>query len=282
MNGIYQVKVGDFRVTAISDGHIPLPRETFIGVDEDQFNAALTAASLPEGDYEAPINAFIVEQNGRVHLVDSGAGTLLPSLGKVGGRIIEAGYAPEQVETLFVSHLHPDHVGGATDDNGPVFPNAALIVHEADHAFWTNPDNRASADDGAKLYFDIASNTLTAYQERLRLISGEEQVISGVTALPLPGHTPGHCGFTLSSGSDQLLIWSDIVHMQYLQLKDPNVAVAFDTDPQSAAIQRKKILDQAASDHLLVAGMHLAFPGMGQVEKAADGQGYWFVPNSVP
>ncbi len=280
MSDIFQVNVGDLRVTALPDGHIPLPRDIFLDVDENQFNAALNSAGLPIGNYDSPVNAFMIEKDGHVHLVDAGAGTLVPSLGKVSAQIIAAGYKLEQIETLIVTHLHPDHVGGTINADGDaIFPNATLVVHEADQAFWTNPDNRAAADDDGKSYFDLASQVLSIYQERVRLIVGEEQIFPGVTALPLPGHTPGHCGLVLSSENDQLLIWSDIVHMQYLQLKDPNVSVAFDVDAQSAAIQRKRILDQATTDNLLIAGMHLSYPGIGRVEKAADGQGYYFVPD---
>lgn len=275
-DGINAFMVGDIKVTMIGDGFMPATSDILPTVDEDQFQAALKDAGLPAGTYPNAINAFVLEIGGAVHLIDAGGAGMMPSVGLLAERLPQAGYSADQVKSLIVTHLHPDHILGATNDDGAAFPNAEMIVSEADHAFWTNPDIKAGAPDEAKMYFDMAVGAVNAYGDRLRLFSGDADVMTGVTAVPLPGHTPGHCGMAISSNGEDLLIWSDIVHMQYLQFADPDVTVAFDIDPDAAAATRKKIFDQVATDRLRIAGMHLQYPGVGYVEKAGSG-GYRLV-----
>jgi len=276
-DGIHSFDVGSIKLTMIADGVIPLPAEIFPTLDEDVFRSTLSRVGVSSDTFPAAVNAFVIEIDETVHLVDAGAGsTIAPTLGKVSERLGTAGYAPEQIQSLIVSHLHPDHIGGAVSEGRAVFPNAEMIVSETEHAFWTDPDNRANAPEDSQPFFDMATGAINAYEDRLRLLSGEADVITGITALPLPGHTPGHCGFAISSGRDNLLIWADIVHMQHLQFNDPEVYLAFDVDPEQAVATRKKVLDQVAVDNLAIAGMHLLYPGTGQVEKKTSG-GYQFI-----
>ena len=280
-DSIYRFNVGSFKLTMISDGSIPMPSNIFPTIDAKQFHSALDKAGITTQTYPSDVNVFVLEINDTVHLIDAGGGKdVAPTLGNLASRLDLAGYSPDQVQTLLVTHLHPDHIGGAVTENGAVFSNAEMILMEAEHAFWTNTENKAKAGDDGLPFFNAATSTIHAYKDNLRLISGETDVMTGVTAIPLPGHTPGHCGVMISSDNDNLLIWSDIVHMPYLQFENPNITIAFDVDPQQAIETRLKVLDQAETDQLKIAGMHLCFPAVGHVERIPSG-GYRLISDPI-
>lgn len=274
-NGIHQFKVGDVKLTMLSDGYFPCPSDVFPTVDDDRFQAALSAAGRPAGLYESTVNAFVIEVGGAVHLVDAGGAGMGDTLGKLPAQLEAAGYSADQIQSLIITHLHPDHIGGATLDGKPAFANAEMVVTATDHGFWTNADIRNGAPDEAKPFFDMAAEAVAAYGERIKLINAGDDVLPGITSVDLAGHTPGHIGLMISSGGEELLMWSDIVHMEYLQFEDPSVTIAFDIDPEAAVAMRRKVMDQVSTDGLRVAGMHLQHPGLGMVEKA--GNGYRFV-----
>ena len=270
-------KVGDVTVTALSDGYLDMPPGLFTGVSPDAFHEALKAAFLKTENYRGSVNAFIIDTGAKVYIVDAGTGASLgPTLGRLESNLTGAGYQPSAVAGLLATHLHPDHIGGSFKDGKPVFEQAEFVVSETDQAFWSDAGNRAKAPEEARVFFDLATGALKAYGDRVRTISGETEVVPGVTAVPLPGHTPGHTGYRITSGSNSLLIWGDIVHAIPLQLPNPGVTLSFDVDQPLAAKTRKALLEQVAADRVLVAGAHIPFPGVGHIEKALDG--YRFVP----
>lgn len=279
----HKIAVGDLTVTMVSDGYFPANADIFPTVDEERLQAALDAAGvtsgaddLPPGGYESSVNTFVIDDGSNVHLIDAGGAGMAPSLGKLTENLAAAGYQPGQVKSLIATHLHPDHIGGATVDGKPAFPNAEMVVSAADHGFWTNPDIINGAPDDARPFFDMANGAVAAYSDRLRLIGDNEEVCPGVVSVALPGHTPGHTGFIVSSGNETLMIWADIVHQEDLQFDDPSVTLVFDIDPDQAISTRKRVFDQVATDGLLIAGSHLRLPAVGHVEKS--GQKYRFAP----
>ncbi len=281
----HKIQVGDISVTMVSDGYFPASADIFPDVDGDRLSSALdaagitsTAEDIPPGGYASSVNTFIIEIGGKVYLIDAGGAGMAPSLGKLTENMAAAGYRPEQVESLIATHLHPDHIGGAAVDGKPVFPNAEFVVAAADHGFWTNQDIINGAPEDAKPFFMMANAAVDAYADRLRLIGDNEDVCPGVTSVALPGHTPGHTGFMISSGNETLLIWADIVHQEDLQFDDPSVTLIFDVDPEQAVKTREKVFDQVAADRQLIAGSHLRIPAVGQVEKS--GSGYRFIPDA--
>ncbi len=269
-SGYHQFNVGDLKVTMVSDGFFPMTADVLPTVDDDKLQDVLATAGLPAGIYESAVNAFIIDDGKDVHLVDAGGAGMVDSLGKLTENMAAAGYTPDQVKSLIVTHLHPDHIGGAVVDGKAAFPNAEMVVSADDHGFWTNPDIKAGAPDDAKPFFEMAAGAVDAYSDRLKLIGDNKEVAPGVTSVSLPGHTPGHTGFILSSGNETLMLWADIVHMQYLQFDDPSVSLVFDIDPDLAVATRRKVLDQVATDNMKVAGMHLRHPGIGHVEKVGS------------
>ncbi len=274
--GFHQFKVGDVKLTMLSDGYFPATADIFPTLDDDRFQGVLASAGLSAGIYESAVNAFVIDTGTEVHLIDAGGAGMGDTLGKLPENLAAAGYSPEQIKSLIITHLHPDHIGGAAPNGVAAFPNAEMVLTGAEHGFWTNPDIKAGAPDDAKPFFDMAVGAVNAYSDRLRLIKGGDDVAPGVTTVDLPGHTPGHCGFMISSGGEELFVWGDIVHMQYLQFADPAVSLVFDIDPDAAIATRKRVLDQVATDGMMIAGMHLRTPGLGHVEKS--GGAYRFTP----
>ena len=278
VEAIQRFQIGDVTVTAISDGFTQIPHDIFPAVDATLWNKMQAEAFLTPETYKTAINAFLLDDGKKVHLIDTGAKGFAPTVGHLQQRLAAAGYSPEQVDTIVVTHLHPDHIGGAQIDGAAAFPSAEMVVHQADYDFWTNADIRAGAPEAARPFFDTAVAAVSSYQDRLRLFTGEADILPGLTALPLPGHTPGHTGYALSSGQDTLLFWADIVHVPFLQFPDPNLTISFDVDQDQARATRNRVMDQVSTDRLMVAGAHLTFPGVGFVEKTGSGYAFHAAP----
>jgi glyoxylase-like metal-dependent hydrolase (beta-lactamase superfamily II) len=224
------------------------------------------------------VNTFLLHLPDRLVLVDGGCGAAMgPTLGRLAGNLAAVGVRPEDIDSILVTHLHPDHIGGLVDAAGQaVFRNAELIVHEADATYWSDDAVLAQAPDGMEKQFVLLSRaTLAAYRDRTRRVTDGDP-LAGITAVPAPGHTPGHTGWLISSGGAALLIWGDIVHLPGIQFAHPEAGMAFDVDGAQAIATRRRIMDMAATDRLRVAGMHMDFPGFGHVVRA--GGAYAFVP----
>ncbi|WP_163270081.1 MBL fold metallo-hydrolase [Chelativorans alearense] len=280
--GALRRKVGSAEVTALLDGYIDIEPEMFIGLD------AAEAAQLAEAGFQVPdprrtpVNAYLVNLGDRLVLVDAGTSNSMgPTLGRLPAAIEAAGVTLAQVDTVLITHMHPDHINGVlTSEGEALFPNAELVVTATDYAFWHDDANMNQATDEAKPFFVGARRAAAAYADRLRQIEGEAEAVASIQTVPLPGHTPGHAGFIIESDGEALFIWGDVVHMATYQFARPDWSIAFDVDPDLAAETRKRALDRVAADRMLIAGMHLPFPGFGHV--ARDGDAYSFVPAEWP
>ncbi len=269
--GIYQLTVGDATVTALNDGQFQAPPEWVAGIDAAGLEQQLAASFRPFPP-RITLNAFLIEQGGRRLLVDAGAGNKFgPALGAVGRHLAALGIAHEQIDTILVTHAHVDHVGGLTDDKGaPLFPKAELVLSQAEHAFWRDDAILAATPEAGRDGFKAARVALDAYASRTRLFADGAEVVPGIRARALPGHTPGHTGYQLGQGPQGLLIWADIVHLPGVQFDRPEVGMAFDTDGAQAAATRRAVLDEAVKDRIMIAGMHLDFPTFAFVRRHAE------------
>src|SRR5262249_11356352 len=207
-------------------------------------------------------NRFRVHPAGRPALMDPGAGdTMGATLGQLPRALAAVGVAPEAIDTVLLTHMHPDHSNGlAHADGRRLFPNAEIALHEKEIPHWFDDAAMARAPESQRTrYFAAARQQIAPYRDRLKQFRDGE-VFHGVTAIPIPGHTPGHTAYAIASGSERLLVWGDTVHIPELQVPRPEVTMVFDTDPDAAAKSRVRVFDMVATDHLPVAGMHLHFP----------------------
>jgi len=219
------------------------------------------------------VNTFLIHSKGRLAIVDTGSGNyLLPTAGMVQRNLARAGIDPKSIDTVLLTHMHPDHSAGLTDmSNGAqLYPNAELVMHENEPKHWLDDAEMAKADErGKKLYFQAGREQVAPYKDRTRLFT-QGEVFPGVTAVPSLGHTPGHTAYLVASGNDQLMIWGDTVHVPEVQTALPEAGMAFDTDLAAAAAARKRMFDRVASDGILIAGMHVHFPSFSRLSRRGN------------
>ena len=269
--GIYHRRVGDIVVTALSDGFFITEREMTRNLAREELAQALAASFRDTVIFS--VNAFLIRAGGRTALLETGSGNYLgPTLGHLIGNVLAAGVMPAEVDTVLLTHMHPDHSAGLTDmtTGARNFPNAELVVHENEPRHWYDDGKMAAASDLYKhLHFQMTREQTRPYLDRTRtFVKGE--VFPGVTAIPAHGHTPGHTAFLIESRNERLLVWGDTIHIPEVQFARPEIAMVPDTDPDAAVASRRRILDMAASERLLVTGMHMHFPGFGHVARERD------------
>ncbi|WP_299668942.1 MBL fold metallo-hydrolase [uncultured Ruegeria sp.] len=273
-------RVGDVEVFVLLDGTIDVGPDLIVGFDRDAADRALKRQHLPpfDGTRPLPVLGHVIDTGSKKIAIDTGTFPgFSPKTGGYHEALNQAGINPSDIDTVLITHLHPDHVGGLTVDNERMFPNAEFLVSKTEWDFWYG----AAADalpEQVQPFVQIARNTTSPYLEQVVLFEHEEEVLPGIQAVSMPGHTPGHAGFQLHSGSDNLLFWGDLIHLPRLQFDNPDWLVAFDMDPAQTASTRATMLDRAAADGLQVTGAHLEFPGFGYVEKLAGR--YEFVPSA--
>jgi glyoxylase-like metal-dependent hydrolase (beta-lactamase superfamily II) len=277
--GFYRYKVGDIEVTAINDGFAQRPLEGFVrNAELAQVQQAAREAFLPEQALPITFNTLVLNQGGRVTLIDTGNGDMgAPTSGRWMENFRAAGFDPAQVNTVIISHFHGDHINGLRLKNGTaVFPKAEVMVPAAEWAFWMDdarmnqaPEAMKGAFQGARRVFGPIANDVKRYEM-------DKEVVPGLTAIVAPGHTPGHTAYMLSSGSGKLMIMSDTTNHPALFVRNPDWSAVFDMDADQARATRRRMLDMAASERAQVAFYHAPFPATGHIAK--EGNGFRFVP----
>jgi glyoxylase-like metal-dependent hydrolase (beta-lactamase superfamily II) len=267
------LKIGEIEVTALSDGPFPATLDTLIEFDRGEAQRLL---GKPAGTpFFLPVNIYLLKLGNKWALIDTGCGPHMGlSLGQLPERLREAGVMPDAIEYVILTHIHPDHALGLIDGAGAaIFPNAELLVHEAEANFWLGRDAAPSASERIRRNIGKARQATAPYRERMRTV-GDGEALPGVSAMLLPGHTPGHTGWIVHSGPDSLLIWGDVVHIAAIQVARPEAAFEYDVDPQAARATRQRAFDMVAADRLTVAGAHLDFPGVGTIVRTGSNYRY--------
>jgi glyoxylase-like metal-dependent hydrolase (beta-lactamase superfamily II) len=277
--GFYRMMLGDFEVTALSDGSVPLPMDKLLtGTTPAKIDAALKAAYL-KAPVETSVNGFLINTGTKLVLIDIGAGNLFgPTLGKLITNLKASGYTPEQVDEIYITHMHADHVGGLIAGGKLAFPNATVRAHKADADFWLSKENLDKAPEAMKDFFKGAQAMLNPYVTagKFKPFDSETELVPGIKAIPAIGHTPGHTFYEVTSKGQKLVAWGDLMHVAAVQFADPSVTIQFDSDSKAAAAVRKKAFADAAKGGYFVAIAHVSFPGLGQLR--AEGAGYRWVP----
>ncbi len=277
--GYYRMMLGDFELTALSDGTAALPMEQIMtGTTPAKVLAALGKAYLTS-PVETSFNCYLLNTGAKLVLIDAGSGALVgPTLGKLLGNLKAAGYQPEQVDEIYLTHMHPDHVGGLAVDGKAAFPNAIVRAHRAEGAQWLSQAAMDAAQGEAKEWYRRPMVSLAPYVAAGRYLpfEGETELVPGLRALPKAGHTHGHTIYVIESKQQKLVLWGDLVHLAAVQFANPGVAILMDTDAKKATVQRKKAFAEAAKHGYYVGISHVSFPGLGQLR--AEGKGYRFYP----
>jgi glyoxylase-like metal-dependent hydrolase (beta-lactamase superfamily II) len=276
--GFYRMALGDFEVTALFDGSFDLPVDKLLKQPAAKTDAALAKhfQSLP---VETSVNGFLINTGTKLVLIDTGTGGYSgPTSGTLLANLKAAGYRPDQIDDIFITHMHGDHVGGLSHAGVAVFPNA--VVHagkgDVDHYLSQAETDKAPAD--SKDGFKTAMAAFAPYQAsgRLQPIAADGEIVPGVRSWATPGHTPGHTSYVVESKGAKMIVTGDLIHVAAVQFDDPSVTIAFDSDTRAAEAARRKVFTQAAKDGTLIAAAHLQFPGMGHL--AVNGKGYTYEP----
>lgn len=277
--GYYRMMLGDFEVTALFDGTADLPLDELLKhTSVGKLNNALSKSflNLP---VETPVNAYLINTGKKLILIDAGSlGYIAPTLGKLVDNLKASGYQPEQIDEIYLTHMHPDHVGGLINGGQMVFPNAVVRASRSEAEFWLSQANADKASGHAKVFFKAAMTSVNPYVDAKHFspFEGNTELSPGISTVSAAGHTHGHSMYVVESKGQKLVIWGDVVHAAAIQFADPDVTIEFDTDSKSAAALRKKVFAEAAKGRYLIAAPHIAFPGLGHV--ARQGKAYVWVP----
>ncbi|CAK9886780.1 MAG: N-acyl homoserine lactonase AiiA [Candidatus Erwinia impunctatus] len=259
-------QVGDFHVTAVSDGTMTASFNVLNGIDISEAENIQHRAGIINAN-DIHINCYLIRSHGKTILIDTGTGGLNNAGGELTNNLRTVSVFPEDIDIILLTHAHPDHIGGLLDaQQRAVYKNAEIYLHTLEADYWLNDDEMCAANERVKRNFSLVRRTFDVYAEKLHRLT-DKAVIPGITPRLLPGHTPGHTGFQVESKGNSLLIWGDIVHFPQIQSSHPDVSVIFDYNPLQAEATRKQIMTQVAREHTLIAGMNLAMPGFAWVNQ---------------
>jgi glyoxylase-like metal-dependent hydrolase (beta-lactamase superfamily II) len=276
--GYYRMMLGDFEVTALLDGTLVMPVGDYLNdVTPEQVKRAFAREYLSY-PLELSVNAFLINTGSKLVLIDTGFGASPEGTGQLLGNLKAAGYAADQIDEIYITHMHADHAGGLSKDGVRQFPNATVRAGRKEGDYWLDPKRMAAAGPDAKESFERAMAMLDPYVKagKYRPIDGDVELVSGIRAVATPGHTPGHTCYLVESRGNRLLLIGDMIHVGVLQFPDPSITLKFDSDSREARAQRLRIFGEAAQNGEWIGAAHLSFPGIGHVR--AEGAGFTWIP----
>jgi len=281
----YRYKVGDIQVTVVSDGRFTFPlQDSFItNAKKEEVNAVLENAFLPRDIFTIYFAPLVINTGGKLVVIDTGNGPVARQKVKTNGAFAEnmaaAGFDPNAVDMVVISHFHTDHVNGLLSADGtPAFPNAEVLVPATEWKFWMDDGemSRASGERMTGLFKNNRNIFDAGLKRKVTPYEWGKEVAPGLLAVESVGHTPGHTSYVLSSGSGKVFIQSDVTNNPCLFATHPGWHAFFDQDADVAEKTRRRVYDMLVAEKLQVQGFHYPFPGLGNIEK--DGDGYRVVP----
>lgn len=278
--GSHRFQVGSIGCTVLTDGYCGYPTSWFFpSADAEELFRALEERNISQETVLTPYVCLVLETGRNVVLVDTGAGESVPTAGAVIARLELAGIRPSDIDTVVLTHAHPDHVGGALDARSrPAFPNARYILSEPEWDFWmaerVNLDGLRVPAELKSTFTREARRHLTALRHKVELVAGEVEILPEVWVIPAPGHTPGHLALLLASDGQQMLNIADAA-AHPLHLEHPEWENGFDLAPEQALATRRDLLERAVAGNMHLMAFHFPFPGVGRVTPRPAGGWEW-------
>ncbi len=269
---LFHYKVGQLDVYMLSEGQQQGNSSILIGATPEMMNG-----TMPNGTFANATNAFLVRDAERIILIDAGWGK------KLFLHLEKLGITPEDIDVVLITHMHGDHIGGMMLNGQLTFPNAEIYIPEEEYHYWTDDDKMNAIPENNRKAFKASREVIRAYGDRVKTFQPDnmdnpsEPILPGIIPIAAYGHTPGHTMYLLTSGQDKLLVWADLTHAMAIQMPYPQIAVTYDINPEDAINSRKKVLEYVTTHKIPVGGMHIAYPGVGQIIKNS-GTGYTFIP----
>jgi glyoxylase-like metal-dependent hydrolase (beta-lactamase superfamily II) len=276
--GWFRMKLGGFEVTALNDGIFKLPVDKLLQTTDPTLVVKRLQAAYLGLPLDTSVNTYLIHTGEKLVMIDTGHNAQggAPT-GLVLKHLRDSGYAPEQVDEIYITHFHGDHINGLTDKDGKaIYPNATVRADQREAGFWLGDESKAP--EGARGSMANAKRVVKPYQDagRFKTFDGATELVKGVRSVPTYGHTPGHSIYVVESGADKLVLWGDLMHVAAVQFKNPEVTIQFDSDQKAAAPQRIAQYADAAKGGYYVGVTHVSFPGIGKLR--ADGTGYEWLP----
>jgi len=279
----HRFRLGDATAYVLSDGYLDVPVQPMLATEAPPAAVAeVLAAHFQTPQAQLPFNVLLVHLRNEWLLFDAGAGGFsAPTIGRLLPVMAAVGVTPEQISAIFISHAHPDHVGGLIDAQSGrlLFPQAKHFIHRREYEYWTGPSPDVS---GLRLPKEMitgslktAQTVLGAAKRKLEFVAPGDKLVEGVELIDAPGHTPGHLAFAITSGNEQLLHIVDAAHHEVLMFAHLDWTMAGDSVPAQASATRKQLFDRAAADRCRIFAAHFAYPALGYVRKSDTG--YEFV-----
>jgi glyoxylase-like metal-dependent hydrolase (beta-lactamase superfamily II) len=279
----YRFKLGGFEVTMVSDsdafidGPWPLIGGNAKQADVDQL---MRDNLLPANKYQPGFTPMVINTGAQLILFDTGNGARgfvpRPAGGWLAAQLAPAGFKPEDIDVVVLSHGHPDHIGGLYEDGKLLFPNARYMIGAVEYDFWS-PEGKHTGD--LEKFSALFRDYVVPLAAKTTFLRGGSEVAPGIRAIESHGHTPGHLSFRIESEGRELFFLGDCAHHHVASLARPDWHCVFDVDPEKGAAARKRVFDMLAGERIAVAAYHMPFPSIGYVERLSAG-GYRWLPHS--
>lgn len=269
-NYIYRFPVGEYEVVMLSDSQREGNSSILIGATDE-----IKRQTMPGGTFPNAVNYFLVITPRKNYIIDTGTGA------RISENLDAAGVAAADIGAVLLTHLHGDHTGGLRKGEYPMFPNAVLQISAPEFKYWTDDNILNAMPESQRRSFTAVRDVIKLYEKSEPVITPEPLAPAaglpdGIHPIAAYGHTSGHTAYLVVSKGEKLLIWGDLTHAMAVQMPYPEISVTYDVDPVMAAGSRLRLLKFAADNKIPVAGMHIAYPGVGTIEKVEPG--YKFTP----
>jgi glyoxylase-like metal-dependent hydrolase (beta-lactamase superfamily II) len=266
-----EIQLGGIQVTSVSDGNLVLPGDLYFdALPQDELMPILTKENISRDRVEPPCNLTLMRQGDKTVLFDAGSGAgFMPSAGSMLESLEALGVGPEQITHVVFTHGHPDHLWGVLDDfDDPIFPDAQLMIGQAEWEYWTDPNTVNTIGEARAAFAVGAARRLETVQDQITLFKADQEILPGVMAHSTPGHTPGHISFEIRDGSNAVMVGGDAIGNHHVAFARPDWFTGADQDPELGAATRMRLLDQLATDNIPLMGFHLPDGGLGRVERS--------------